>query len=316
MKKKYSLSALGGTFDHFHAGHIALISAAGRQSQRLLIGVTTDEFAKSGKRDAFALEPYAKRVESVREYCDNNEFRCEIVTINSTDGTAGLNANLEALFYTKEVQNNAEKINLLRKQHDNKPLSLIEVPLLPTEDGRKISSELIRSGQIDRQGTVYKKILNKTIMITAKQRKLLATPLGERIEGERSDIRSHVIVVGDATLRRFQEMNLPFNLAIIDGKIQRQEYRPLVIDPKLIDLIVVNPSSHITPMLADGISLALKNKLKYVYVDGEEDLAAIVALLLVPLGAAVYYGQPNEGMIEWVATEQQKAMAYQILSQP
>ncbi len=236
--------------------------------------------------------------------------------IDSTEGTAGLNANIEALFYTKEVQRNAKYINKVRKEHGLRSLSLIEVPLLPTEDGRKISSELIRNGQIDRQGQVFKEIFSKGIIITAKQRKLLATPLGVQLEGARLGNLSRVIVVGDATLRRFQEMNLPFDLAIIDGKIQRQEYRPLVIDPKLIDLIVVNPSSHITPMLADGISLALKNKLKYVYVDGEEDLAAIVALLLVPLGAAVYYGQPNEGMIEWVATEQQKAMAYQILSQP
>lgn len=316
MIKKYSLSALGGTFDHFHAGHMALISAAGTASKRLIIGVTTDRFAMSTRPETVTLERYVDRVKSVREYCDNNQYLCEIVPIDSTEGTADLNPELEALFYTKEVQNNAEKINNSRLRQGYKPLSLIEVSLLPTEDGRKISSEIIRSGQIDREGRVYRNIFSNNITITSKQRKLLASPLGSLQDTSSLGMHTPIVVVGDATLRIFQLKQFPFDLAIIDGKIQRKEYRPLAVDPQLIDLIVVNPASEITTMLADGVSLALKRHYKYVYVDGEEDLAAIVALLLIPLGGAVYYGQPGTGMIEWVATEQQKAMAYQILSQP
>lgn len=314
--QRFSLSAVGGTFDHFHVGHEVLITTAGEQSKHLIIGVTTDEFALQHKVHTDALESYEVRTSFVREYCNNNGYSCEIVPIDSTSGTAHTNPDFEALFYTEEVQNNAQSINDLRVQSGLKPLSLVEVPLSLTKDSRKISSELIRGGEINRKGVVYKLLFKKNIKISPLQRTLLAKPLGTFLDGKEPTKRLKKIVVGDATLGQFQDNGWSFDTAIIDGKIQRREYKPLVIAAELIDLVVVNPPGHITTMLIEGLNLALRKSLDYIYVDGEEDLAAIVAILLLPLGSAVYYGQPDKGVIEWVATEEQKQAAYQILSNP
>jgi hypothetical protein len=52
--------------------------------------------------------------------------------------------------------------------------------------------------------------------------------------------------------------------------------------------------------------LALRQNLIHLFVDGEEDLAAVVLQLLLPLGATIYYGQPNEGLVRWQVTEESK----------
>lgn len=53
-----------GTFDIFHAGHVRLLKRARELGDRLVVGVSTDEFnAAKGKRSVF---PYEERAEIVR----------------------------------------------------------------------------------------------------------------------------------------------------------------------------------------------------------------------------------------------------------
>jgi len=41
----------------------------------------------------------------------------------------------------------------------------------------------------------------------------------------------------------------------------------------------------------------------HLLVKGEEDLATVAAVLHAPLAATVYYGQPQEGLVEIIVTE-------------
>ncbi len=41
---KFSLIAMGGTFDIIHHGHITLLSTAFDISEKVIIGLTSDEF--------------------------------------------------------------------------------------------------------------------------------------------------------------------------------------------------------------------------------------------------------------------------------
>ena len=47
---KFTLTALGGTFDIIHVGHLSLIKKATSISEKIVIGLSSDSFAaKNGK---------------------------------------------------------------------------------------------------------------------------------------------------------------------------------------------------------------------------------------------------------------------------
>ncbi|MBS7648640.1 GTP-dependent dephospho-CoA kinase family protein, partial [Candidatus Bathyarchaeota archaeon] len=51
-----------------------------------------------------------------------------------------------------------------------------------------------------------------------------------------------------------------------------------------------------------------------ILVDGEEDLLAIVAVLLAPENSFVVYGQPGEGIVVIKVNEDSKRKMHEILS--
>jgi glycerol-3-phosphate cytidylyltransferase len=56
-----------GTFDMFHIGHVRLIQRLGELSERLIVGVSTDEFnLKKGKRSIFTYPYRAEIVASLK----------------------------------------------------------------------------------------------------------------------------------------------------------------------------------------------------------------------------------------------------------
>jgi len=56
MAKKIQALGMGGTFDHFHAGHEKFIKFAYEQAEQLFIGVTTEKMSR-GKKYAHLIEP-------------------------------------------------------------------------------------------------------------------------------------------------------------------------------------------------------------------------------------------------------------------
>lgn len=313
MKKKYTYSVLGGTFDHLHVGHEKLLREAGTSSKHLLIGVTTDEMARATKLYPQSLEMQAERMKAVKLFCRNQGFNFSIVSLTNAIGDAGKRHELQTLFYTEEVKKGAEAVNIYRLSRGLPALLLIEVPLLFAEDNRKLSSELIRAGELDRYGHVYLQALTSTIVLKESQRQQLQKPLGPLVNSPDKSNTALTFVVGDSTLEEFQKNNWPFDMAIIDGKKQRTYYSPLVIDPSVIDLVVINRANTVSTMLVQGLALAIRQNLNYVYVDGEEDLAAIALQLLAPLESTIYYGQWQEGLVKWRVTESSKNFAYQLL---
>ena len=77
---------------------------------------------------------------------------------------------------------------------------------------------------------------------------------------------------------------------------------------------MLNPAGIITKELTAALLTALQKDIKYVFVDGEEDTATIVLVLILPLGAKIYYGQPGEGMVELAVTEEKKQVFYEQLT--
>lgn len=80
-----------GTFDMFHFGHVELLRRLKSMGDRLVVGVSTDEFnRKKGKRSLYPYEHRAKIVESI-QYVDQVipektwEQKCDDITRLNVD---------------------------------------------------------------------------------------------------------------------------------------------------------------------------------------------------------------------------------------
>ena len=62
-------------------------------------------------------------------------------------------------------------------------------------------------------------------------------------------------------------------------------------------VVVANPPGFITGMLVAEVRRALKRGKGKIFVEGEEDLAALVALMHAKNRTLVAYGQPRKGMV-------------------
>ena len=80
-----------------------------------------------------------------------------------------------------------------------------------------------------------------------------------------------------------------------------------------MELNAKNPAGVITTQLVEALQQATSKNLKILAVDGEEDLAAVALVLLLPLESHIYYGQPDIGIVEVVITEQLKQDFYKAL---
>jgi hypothetical protein len=70
----------------------------------------------------------------------------------------------------------------------------------------------------------------------------------------------------------------------------------------------------ITGELIDTLLLALKESPSLVFVKGEEDLAVIPLVRMVPDGSAVFYGQPGEGVVVKIVDDEARALAEELFS--
>lgn len=97
---------------------------------------------------------------------------------------------------------------------------------------------------------------------------------------------SKIITVGD-----YCSKHLRSDIKIFDGKVQRKTFK------KRMDysLSFINQPATIQKEAWDIVKKAIKEN-KHVYVEGEEDLIVIPAVLLAKNGTAVVYGFPKKGV--------------------
>ncbi len=99
---EFTLIATGGTFDIIHRGHLTLLSDAFAISDKVIIGLTSDELAK--KKGKLLINKYEKRLENLAEVISkefpNSSF--QISKLNNDFGPAVLEKGVEALVVSDE----------------------------------------------------------------------------------------------------------------------------------------------------------------------------------------------------------------------
>ncbi|KAJ7775001.1 hypothetical protein B0H16DRAFT_1509174 [Mycena metata] len=116
---RFPVVAIGGTFDHLHAGHKILLSMAARLTSRKLIVGVTDDALLTRKAHAAALESLSVRMANVRRFLAifSPGLEADVVPINDVYGPTGWDADIQALVVSKETADGAVAIATHRAAH-------------------------------------------------------------------------------------------------------------------------------------------------------------------------------------------------------
>ncbi|MSS86001.1 MAG: cytidyltransferase [Thaumarchaeota archaeon] len=151
---KFSLIAMGGTFDIIHRGHLTLLANAFEISDKVIIGLTSDEFVqKKGKTPIHKYDERLKNLVSIifKEF-PNNDF--EISQLNNDFGPAVLGKDVQALVVSDETSNQGNILNKLRSKNNLPLVDVIVVPMSLAKDGVRISTTRIKNAEIDSDGNL------------------------------------------------------------------------------------------------------------------------------------------------------------------
>ena len=151
---KFSLIAMGGTFDIIHHGHITLLSTAFDISEKVIIGLTSDEFVqRKGKNPIHKYDERLKNLTSIIfKKFPNSYF--EISQLNNDFGPAVFEKEVQALVVSDETKNQGNILNKLRTERNLSPVEIIVVPMTLAKDGKRISTTRIKNSEIDSDGNL------------------------------------------------------------------------------------------------------------------------------------------------------------------
>ena len=151
---EFSLVAMGGTFDIIHRGHLTLLSNAFDISDKVIIGLTSDELA--AKKGKVTINKYDQRFENLTSVI-SKEFpnaSFEISKLDNDFGPAVLEKEVEALIVSDETSSQGNILNELRVKKNLPPVKVITVPMSLAKDGTRISTTRIKNSEIDADGNL------------------------------------------------------------------------------------------------------------------------------------------------------------------
>ena len=160
------------------------------------------------------------------------------------------------------------------------------------------------------------------LSLPATLRHELKEPMGPiETDAERllETVEGPLIAVGDVVTYHFLQADRQPDVALVDGQTKREavdaEIDRVVRDVETGQTVTVtNPPAVLTESLLTALASALERpEPTTIFVEGEEDLAVLPALLAAPEGSSIVYGQPDEGMVHVVVDEATRARARDLL---
>lgn len=300
------------------------------KGEKAIIGLTSNSFVQRVEKEK--TESYKTRRANLNQFLRTEGLidKAKIIQIHDVFGpTLSKELPLEAIIVSKDTVRGAELINKKRKEKGLPALKVFIAPSVLAEDGDLISSSRIRNGEINREGRLYvqPQWLRHSLFLPEKLRSVLRKPFGRVIKSvkELNSVRdfAQVITVGDIVTREFNCLGIGQKISVVDFKVARQKMfkslSELGFEGKEEVLEVKNPSGSLTPELFKAVQKAMqlvnsKQQIRFVLkVDGEEDLAVLPILLSFPLGWTIFYGQPEEGVVEVKVTQESKKRAYELV---
>lgn len=334
-KERFPIAIAAGSWDHFHVGHKQFLLKAFSVAREVWVGVTAPELTEH-KPLAATIESFAIRQKSVQQFVQNlgkthllNFFRLEDIFGPAIEPTI-----TGALLVTTQTTKGGEAVNDKRRALGLAPLQLIKVPFFMAGDGKLLSSERIRRGEVNRNGLVYRSLFTRypSLLLPKKLRTRLRRPFGELVENADFGKRARKILtnqqstplisVGDIVTELLARQKMAMDVAVIDLFVERKKMfaapTALGLSSQMALTPATNKAGEVSGVLAQVIREVMEKALadtpQVVLVEGEEDLAVLPVVLEAPLGALVMYGQPGDGVVVVEVTEEKKQEAYELLS--
>lgn len=326
MIYKYKHVICAGTFDGLHEGHKQFLRFAFSMGEKVYVTITSDVYTARHKPQATSFILREKALETFLKQ-ENLFERAIIVLIDDVYGIAiDKDVAIDALVVTEESVKGAEMVNNKRQELGLSSLEIIIAPVATGETGLRISSTHLRSGVINERGEIdiKKEFMETTFLLPVALREKLQKPFGAIVSPE--DLQQidplQLIAVGDVTTRVLHEAKMYPVLSLIDFVIEREKQESSLADLGFLGSEIVlsasNPPGTLTPSLWESLEKALpllqQKKTTVIIVNGEEDLAVLPLLLIVPSGFTICYGQPHIGMVAIPVNQDTKEQAVALLS--
>jgi cytidyltransferase-like protein len=148
--RRFRLAVLGGTFDHLHVGHQALLAAAFRAGDRVAIGITSDRFlARHPKPIAGRIQPYTVRRRALVRWlrAQYPQRRWRVVPLENPFG-GSVEPEVGVLVASAETEQGGRAVNRERRRLGRASVPIVTVPLVLADDLEPVSSRRVRSNEI------------------------------------------------------------------------------------------------------------------------------------------------------------------------
>lgn len=142
------ISAVAGTFNILHDGHKALLDRAFEVGEQVYIGLTSDRMASENRSSTVSFEVRKRALENYLRSRDN----FTIFEIDDIYGPNEIMDTVDILVVSEETLDNGMKVNEYRIRRGLNPLDISVVPLVMSDDGKKISASSILEGRYGRSG--------------------------------------------------------------------------------------------------------------------------------------------------------------------
>jgi pantetheine-phosphate adenylyltransferase len=146
---------IGGTFNHLHTGHLALLRKAFAIGDSVYIGLTKDDYAQSRKPDQKIMK-YAERKEKLTRAAESLGKDFRIMPLSDRFGPS-ITGDFDVIVVSEETYKTGLEVNRRRRKNGLKPLRIVKIKYVLAEDSLPISSSRIAKGEIDTSGKLNKK---------------------------------------------------------------------------------------------------------------------------------------------------------------
>lgn len=143
------ISAVAGTFNVLHKGHITLIDRAFDEGDEVFIGITSDEMASKGRDEIL---PFYMRRKAIEEYLASKGRDAFIFEINDIYGPAEIMDKVDILVVSEETVENGQKVQEWMESRSVPPLKLSVVKIVNNDKGNKLNARDVLKGEYSRDG--------------------------------------------------------------------------------------------------------------------------------------------------------------------